>query len=196
MVADYVTRSGAEGPSHISRYPSLRGKQKPKNPEKPKKSLREENKSQKADGDRSPREKPRKARNPIPKHHRPREVLLTGARADTQFGSLPATRAANQLFTAPRVSISTPPPVRPRSCKAQCGDSEVLSPLDLPWRRTRPSWSRCGVRAAFDTVLSTATAFSLDVLTLPTRRPRSDPTAGLRWLVRRRSFLRRFRHVM
>ena len=30
VVADYVTRSGAEGPSHISRHPSLRGKQKPK----------------------------------------------------------------------------------------------------------------------------------------------------------------------
>eukprot|EP00966_Prymnesium_polylepis_P296563 6851211-Prymnesium_polylepis.1 len=36
---------------------------------------------------------------------------------------------------------------------SQCGrgDSGVLFPLDLPWCRTRPSWSRCGVRAAFDT---------------------------------------------
>eukprot|EP00966_Prymnesium_polylepis_P243905 5641036-Prymnesium_polylepis.1 len=34
--------------------------------------------------------------------------------------------------------------------------------------------ARCGVRAAFDTVLLTATAFSVDVLTRPTRRPRSD----------------------
>ena len=48
VVADYVTRSGAEGPSHISRYSSLRGKQKPK------KSLREENKSQKAAGAGAP----------------------------------------------------------------------------------------------------------------------------------------------
>jgi hypothetical protein len=68
-------------------------------------------------------------------------------------------------------------------------------PVDLPWRWTRPSWSRCGVRAAFYSVLSTAAAFSVDVLTLPTRWPRSDSTAGSRWLVRRRSFLRRFRHV-
>jgi hypothetical protein len=43
------------------------------------------------------------------------------------------------------------------------------------WRRMRPSWSRCGVRAAFDNVLSTAAASSVEALTLPTRRPRSDP---------------------
>ena len=50
--------------------------------------------------------------------------------------------------------------------RAQCGDSRVLFPVGLPWRRTRPSWSRCGVRAAFYTVLSTAAALSVDVLTL------------------------------
>ena len=83
---------------------------------------------------------------------------------------------------------------RAYSCTLRPGPREI--PLDVQWRRTRPSWSRCGVRAAFYTVLSTAAAFSVDVLTLPTRRPRSDPTAGSSCLVQRRSFLRRFRHVM
>ena len=61
-------------------------------------------------------------------------------------------------------------------------ETRAFSQPRLPWRRTRPSWSRCGVRAAFRTVLSTAAALSIDVLTLPTRRPRSDPTAVSSWL--------------
>eukprot|EP00966_Prymnesium_polylepis_P188121 4360088-Prymnesium_polylepis.1 len=63
---------------------------------------------------------------------------------------------------------------------------------------TRPSWSHAAasvVRAAFDTSSfeSTAAASSRPPLgrgcadALPTRRPRSDPTAGLSRLVWRRS---------
>ena len=51
----YVTRFSAEGPSHISRYPSCRGNQKPlRGNQKRIKSLRREQKPEKADGDRRP----------------------------------------------------------------------------------------------------------------------------------------------
>jgi hypothetical protein len=64
-----MSPASAEGPSHISRYPSLRGNQKAFKRQKPKaykkqKKPEKKRKARKADGDRPPHEKPRKAAEP------------------------------------------------------------------------------------------------------------------------------------